>query len=180
MKTKGAFWRYPSKISLLKDLRRGYPWFVVSLLSQVYENKWLVLGYLPARRWRKGYLSRAALGCSTPCVGTHGITSGSLCWHARSNCQRARTTHCCFQTANVLHLYVSLIEPSSQAARPAHAGHGGEEQGKVPACNRADSIPWKNAQPSRKKTSGQFRVLGSQFVPQKHTFRAPLETTCAR
>jgi hypothetical protein len=32
MKTKGEFWRYPRKISLLKDLREGYPH--VSLLPK--------------------------------------------------------------------------------------------------------------------------------------------------
>jgi hypothetical protein len=62
MKTKGEFWRYPRKISLLKDLREGYPGVFllsksmktgdefgipskVSLLKDLAEDTFEALGY---------------------------------------------------------------------------------------------------------------------------------------
>jgi chromate transporter len=41
MKTKKLFWRYPSKISLLKDLQKGYPYAKSGFSSQIYENRFL-------------------------------------------------------------------------------------------------------------------------------------------
>jgi hypothetical protein len=62
MKTKGEFWRYPRKISLLKDLRKGYPGVFmlsksmktgdefgipskISLLKDLAEDIFEALGY---------------------------------------------------------------------------------------------------------------------------------------
>jgi hypothetical protein len=40
MKTKGVFWRYPGKISLLKDLREGYPGASVLHKSMKTSGEW--------------------------------------------------------------------------------------------------------------------------------------------
>jgi hypothetical protein len=39
MKAKTMFSRYPSKISLLKDLRKGYPYLQQVFSLQVHENR---------------------------------------------------------------------------------------------------------------------------------------------
>jgi hypothetical protein len=48
LKIKRLSWRYPSKISLLKDLRKGYPCKKKAFSLQVYENGWRLLRY-PAK-----------------------------------------------------------------------------------------------------------------------------------
>jgi hypothetical protein len=47
MKTKELFWRYPSKISLLKDLRRGYSPASHVFSTQIYENRQVLWRYPP-------------------------------------------------------------------------------------------------------------------------------------
>jgi hypothetical protein len=96
MKTKGVFWRYPRKISLLKDLREGYP--RASLLRKPMKTG----GEL-------GITSKISL-----LKDLAGDTSSEYWPLVNPFPRKPRVvkdlkSHCCYQTANANLTYISRL-----------------------------------------------------------------------
>src|SRR5208283_2950068 len=101
MKTKVVFWRYPRKISLLKDLREGYP--RASLLRKSMKTGG-DLG-IPSKI---SLLKDLAWDTLQHVDGTRGLAS--RCPWGKLGLSKIRRSHCCYQTANVILDYLSHLE----------------------------------------------------------------------
>jgi len=97
MKTKGVFWRYPRKISLLKDLRKAYPGVLLLCKSMKTGSELEIPSKISLLKDLAGDILEGD-GSFSAC-GRRGI----------SKLSKSRRSHCCYQTANVNFHYVSRM-----------------------------------------------------------------------
>jgi hypothetical protein len=104
MKTMGEFGRYPRKISLLKDLRKGYPGaFLLSKSMKTCDE----FGVPSKISLLKDLAEETFRGAGT-------LTCRKTRLPRNPNCQRAERLTAVIQTANVVVDYVSrLVSPAS-------------------------------------------------------------------